>query len=63
MSTQTNKLNKSETDKLGKMTTTSSRIRYLLSKGWSRGEVARKLGIIYQWVYNVEHQVVKNPKV
>lgn len=63
MSTQTNKLNKSETDKLGKMTTTSSRIRFLLSKGWSRGEVARKLGIIYQWVYNVEHQVVKNPKV
>lgn len=63
MSTQTNKLNKSDTDKLGKLTTMSSRIRFLLSKGWSRGEVARKLGIIYQWVYNVEHQVVKNPKV
>ncbi len=56
------KLNKSETAKLGKMTTTSGKIRFLLSKGWSRGEVARKLGIIYQWVYNVEHQVVKSTK-
>jgi DNA-binding CsgD family transcriptional regulator len=42
------------------MTQTASRVRYLLSEGHSRGDVARILGIRYQWVRNVAITPLKN---
>jgi hypothetical protein len=41
------------------MQTTSAKIRYLLSAGMKRGEVAKKLNIRYQHVRNVELQPLK----
>ena len=41
------------------LTTTSSKIRYLLSEGKKRGEVAKILEIRYQHVRNVELQPLK----
>jgi hypothetical protein len=38
---------------LEKLPTTSARIRYLDSQGLKRGEIAKALGIRYQWVRNV----------
>lgn len=63
MATKTNPLNKNQVKLLSGMKHMSTKIRYLLSIGWERGRIAKELGIIYQWVYNVEHQKVKNPKV
>ncbi len=62
MATKTNTLTKAQGAKLSRLPTMSSRIRYLTSLKWERGAIARKLGIIYQWVYNVQHQVVKSTK-
>lgn len=59
--TDTIKLNKSQVDYLSNCTTKSGRIRYLLSIGWSRSQVAKEVGVIYQFVRNVELSVVKNP--
>lgn len=57
------KFNDKEFDKeLSEMTTKSSKIRFLLSKGWSRSQVAKKLGIIYQHVRNVEITPIKKQK-
>lgn len=36
------------------LTTTASKVRYLLADGKSRGDIARFLGIRYQWVRNIE---------
>ena len=49
---------KSELDKLP---TTSSKIRYLDSKDYSRGDISRILNIRYQHVRNVLITPVKNP--
>lgn len=38
---------------LNNLTTTSSKIRYLNSKGLSRGSISKVLNIRYQWVRNV----------
>lgn len=35
------------------LTTTAAKIRYLDSTGMSRGAIAKKLNIRYQWVRNV----------
>ena len=61
MSTQHVKLNKSQGSVLARMTTKSGRIRYLLSLGWTRRQVADKVGVIYQFVRNVEMSTVKDP--
>jgi DNA-binding CsgD family transcriptional regulator len=45
---------------LAAMTQTSSRIRFLLAAGYPRGDVARILGIKYQWVRNVEITPLKS---
>lgn len=45
---------------LDKLDTTAGKIRFLLSNKFSRGDVARILGIRYQWVRNVELQPLKN---
>ncbi len=56
------KLNKAQTTKLNKFTTTSGKIRYLNSLGQSRGDISRTLKIRYQWVRNVLITEVKSPK-
>lgn len=48
---------------LDTMTTKSAKIRFLLSKNWTRSQVAKKLGVIYQHVRNVEITPVKKAKV
>ncbi len=58
MSTKT-KLTKSQSASYGKLDSKSARIRYLLKLGWTRRQVADKVGVIYQFVYNVEHQKSK----
>jgi hypothetical protein len=54
------KLSKAQDDTLAAMTQTSSKIRFLLAEGFSRGDVARILSIKYQWVRNVEITPLKN---
>lgn len=45
------------------LTTMSSKIRFLDSKGLSRGQIAKTLGIRYQWVRNVLVTPIKKAKV
>jgi len=47
---------------LDKMSTKSSKIRFLLGKGFTRSEIAKKLNIRYQHVRNVEITPIKNAK-
>ena len=44
---------------LSQFTTTSSKIRYLTSLGWKRGQIALHLKIRYQHVRNVQLQPLK----
>jgi hypothetical protein len=46
-------LSKTQKDQLDKMETKSSKIRFLNSIGYSRGQIAKYLGIRYQHVRNV----------
>lgn len=41
-------------EQLAECTSTASKIRLCLANGMKRGEVAKRLGIRYQWVRNVE---------
>ena len=60
---ETVKFDSSVFDKeLDKMKTKSAKIRFLLSKNWSRSQIASKLGIIYQHVRNVEITPIKKQK-
>ncbi len=61
MTAQHVKLNKSQASALARTTTKSASIRYLLALGWTRRQVADKVGVIYQFVRNVEMTKVKNP--
>jgi DNA-binding NarL/FixJ family response regulator len=54
------KLPGAQQSKLDELTQTASKIRYLLSEGHSRGDVARILNIRYQWVRNVAITPLKN---
>ena len=40
-------------DHLASLTTKSAQIRFLHAQGLSRGQIAKALGIRYQWVRNV----------
>lgn len=48
--------------KLAELETTSAKIRYLGSQGLSRGAIAKRLGIRYQHVRNVEITPIKKAK-
>ena len=37
-------------------TSTAARIRLLTSLGWAVGDIARKLGVIYQHAWNESHR-------
>ena len=55
-------LSKAQSSKLASFETKSAKIRYLLAAGYTRSQVSKKLGIIYQHVRNVELMQVKNFK-
>jgi hypothetical protein len=44
---------------IDELDTTAARIRFLLAAGFEKADVARVLGIKYQWVRNVSLQPVK----
>ena len=52
-------LDKKVADELGTLATTSAKIRFLLGKGMTRGDVARTLNVRYQHVRNVEITPIK----
>jgi hypothetical protein len=41
------------------MDTTAAKIRFLLAQGYQKADVARILGVKYQWVRNVSLQPLK----
>jgi len=47
---------------LNNLPTKSAKIRYLLGKGLTRGQVSKQLGIRYQHVRNVEITPIKKQK-
>lgn len=53
-------LSKDIQSKLSEMTQTASKIRFLHSEGFSRGDISRVLQIRYQWVRNVLITPLKN---
>ena len=53
-------LSKSNRDELDAISQTAGKIRYLHSKGYSRGDISRLLSIRYQWVRNVLITPLKN---
>ena len=61
--TNTKTLSKDQSKSLDSCTTTSSRIRYLNSIGWSRSDIATKLNKRYQHVRNVLITPVTTPKL
>ncbi len=61
MTSKNVKLSKAQLAAFGRCTTKSASIRYLLALGWTRRQVADKVGVIYQFVRNVEMTKVKNP--
>ena len=56
------KLTKSQLTHITGLPTTSSKIRYLDSLNYTRGQIAKYLGIRYQHVRNVLITPVKNPR-
>ncbi len=62
MTTKSNKLSSAQTKKLSSYSYKSSKIRFLNSLGWTKSEIAKELGIIYQHVRNVLNTPVKSPK-
>lgn len=48
-----------QTAAMANLKTKSAQIRFLIAEGWSRSEIATKLGILYQHVRNVELQPLK----
>ncbi len=56
------KLNKTQNTKLNSLPSKSAKIRYLTDLKFTRREIADKLNIIYQFVYNVQNQKTKSDK-
>ena len=55
------KLSKVQNDKFIKLTSKSAKIRYLTSLNkYTRREIADKVQVIYQFVYNVQNQKSKS---
>ena len=57
-----NKLSKSQSSKLNALPTKSAKIRFLTSLDWTRREIADKVGVIYQFVRNVQLMPIKAEK-
>ncbi len=54
------KVSKAVQDKLDGFETTVQRIRYLTKEGWSTADIARKIGKLYQHVWNEQHRLAKS---
>lgn len=52
-------LNATEKKEFEALETTASKVRYLLAKNHSRGDIARYMNIRYQWVNNIMNQPLK----
>ncbi len=58
--TKVTKLTKSQNTAYGKLPSKSAKIRYLTGLGtMTRRQIADKVGVIYQFVYNVQNQKTK----
>ncbi len=57
--TKATKLSKSQRTALDALPSKSAKIRYLTSQDWTRRQIADELGIIYQYVWNVQNQKAK----
>lgn len=57
--TSSTKINPAQTKAYNKLETKSARIRFLTNLDWSRRQIADKVGVIYQFVYNVQNQKTK----
>ena len=60
--TKQQKVTAAQIAKLESFATTSAKIRYLDSLGHTRGQIAKRLGIRYQWVRNVLVTPVTQPR-
>jgi len=56
-------LSKAQNAEFAKLPSKSAKIRYLTAitkpETWSRRQIADKVGVIYQFVYNVQNQKTK----
>ena len=58
--TKVTKITPAQTKSYNKLETKSARIRFLTNLGtMSRRQIADKVGVIYQFVYNVQNQKTK----
>ncbi len=57
--TTTTTMTSVQTKSYNKLETKSARIRFLTNLGWTRRQIADKVGVIYQFVYNVQNQKTK----
>ncbi len=57
--TKATTLTKNQSKDYGKLPSKSAKIRFLTNLGWTRRQIADKVGVIYQFVYNVQNQKTK----
>ena len=57
--TSSTKLTKSQNTAYGTLPSKSAKIRFLTNLDWTRRQIADKVGVIYQFVYNVQNQKTK----
>ncbi len=53
-------LSKNQKASFDKLPSKSAKIRYLTGLDWTRRQIADKVGVIYQFVYNVQNQKTKS---
>ncbi len=59
VTTPSTKISPAQTKAYGKLPSKSAKIRFLTNLGWTRRQIADKVGVIYQFVYNVQNQKTK----
>jgi hypothetical protein len=59
MAVPVRKVSKEVQTHLDNLPSTAARIRYLASEGWTVGDIARKLDVIYQHAWNESHRKLK----
>lgn len=52
-------LSKAQKTNFDKLPSKSAKIRYLTGLDWTRRQIADQVGVIYQFVYNVQNQKTK----
>ena len=54
------KVSKAVQSELDALPTTVARIRYLTKEGWETADIARKLGKLYQHVWNEQNRLLNS---